>query len=82
MQAFARYEQRMRPYVARAQKIPPGALSLAQPQNRAGIAISRALLGFAARPAVRRLLGRLTATKSADTIDLPDYEAALLLDPA
>lgn len=72
-EAFPRYERLLRPYVARAQKIPPGAVSLASPRSRVGLAVSHAVLGFAARPAITRLLGRLTATKTADRLDLPDY---------
>lgn len=72
-EAFASYERRMRPYVDKAQKIFPGTLNFASPRTRAGIAVSRAVLGFAARPAISSLLGKLTATKTADKISLPDY---------
>lgn len=72
--AFDAYERRMRPYVAEAQRIFPGSTMFASPRSRVGIAAQRAVLGVAARPAVRRLLGRLTATKTADKISLPQYE--------
>lgn len=73
-EAFAAYERQMRPYVAEAQRIFPGSTAFASPRGRVGIAAQRAVLGVASRPAVRKLLGRLTATKSADKISLPRYE--------
>lgn len=73
--AFAAYEALMRPYVAGAQQIWPGTLSFASPRSRLGIGVARAVLGFAARPAVSKLLARLTSTKAAEKIVLPDYAA-------
>lgn len=74
-EAFRQHEALMRPCVTTAQKIPPGALTFASPQTRTAIAFTNAVLGFLARPAVIQLDTKLTATKSADQITLPDYEA-------
>jgi 2-polyprenyl-6-methoxyphenol hydroxylase-like FAD-dependent oxidoreductase len=68
--AFSRYETIMRPYVTRAQKLPPGTPRLAHPRTRPGIAAFRAGLRVAAR--LSRLGGDLVAPP-ADAIDLPDY---------
>lgn len=75
-EAFAGYERLLRPYVTSAQKIAPGSLRFASPRRRAGIAMSRAVLGFAARPAITRLLGKLTSFSTAEGLVLPNYETA------
>ena len=71
--AFARYEEIMRPYVVRAQKLPPGTPRIANPRSRAGIGVFHGVLRVAAR--LSALGGRLPAPP-ADDIDLPDYAAA------
>jgi 2-polyprenyl-6-methoxyphenol hydroxylase-like FAD-dependent oxidoreductase len=76
-EAFRQYEALMRPYVVKAQKNPPGASRLVSPQTPTGIALSNAVLSFAARPVITRLIAKLAATKTADKISLPDYEAVL-----
>ena len=73
-EAFRQYEALMRPYVNKAQMIPPGALRFASPQTRTGIALTNAVLGFLARPAVTRLVTKLTAAKIEDQTSLPSYE--------
>jgi 2-polyprenyl-6-methoxyphenol hydroxylase-like FAD-dependent oxidoreductase len=70
--AFESYEALLRPYVRRAQSLPPGLPRLANPKTRAGIAIEHALLRVATRPVISRLLGRLVST-SDKSITLPDY---------
>jgi 2-polyprenyl-6-methoxyphenol hydroxylase-like FAD-dependent oxidoreductase len=70
--AFDSYEAVMRPYVAQAQKLPPGAPGIAHPKTRAGIAFGHAVLRFATAPGVSRLLGRLLSPPS-DAIELPDH---------
>jgi 2-polyprenyl-6-methoxyphenol hydroxylase-like FAD-dependent oxidoreductase len=70
--AFESYEALLRPYVTRAQSLPPGLPRLANPKTRAGIAIEHALLRVATRPVISRLLGRLVST-SDKSITLPDY---------
>ena len=69
--AFAAYESTMRPYVERAQKLPPGAPRLANPRTRLGIAAFHGVLRVATSRPVARLLSRLFTTP-AETIELPD----------
>lgn len=73
--AFARYETVMRPYVDRAQKLPPGAPRIANPRSRAGVAVMKTVLRFAASPAAERVGGVASAlfAPPAEAIDLPAY---------
>lgn len=69
-EAFARYEAVLRPYVARAQKLPPGTPRLAIPRSRAGIAALHGVLRVVSR------LGGLQErvfSPPADGLDLPVY---------
>ncbi|MFJ4971604.1 FAD-dependent monooxygenase [Streptomyces sp. NPDC088755] len=70
--AFAGYERIMRPYVAKAQALPPGAPRLANPRTRAGIAAVHGALRLATTGPVRQMTGKLF-TPPADAIELPDY---------
>ncbi|MDT8910059.1 FAD-dependent monooxygenase [Amycolatopsis sp. PS_44_ISF1] len=74
--AFHAYETTMRPYVARAQKVPWIAPRLAAPKTRTGIALLNTVAGLgarlASRPVVSRLAGRITSPP-ADSIALPTY---------
>ncbi|MGG7508936.1 FAD-dependent monooxygenase [Plantibacter sp. YIM 135249] len=72
--AFAAYERVMRPYVEKAQQLPPGAPRLANPKSRAGIALFNAALAVAANPVVSRIGGRFFSPP-ADEVSLPDYPA-------
>lgn len=72
---FAAYEQRMRPYVDQAQKLPPGTPRLAHPRTRVGIAVFNAALAVGAALQRTHLLDRLFSPP-ADAIDLPDYVAS------
>ncbi|MFJ1869773.1 FAD-dependent monooxygenase [Streptomyces sp. NPDC088097] len=73
--AFARYETVMRPYVERAQKLPPGTPGIANPRTRTGIATMNTVLKAAASPVGARLGGLASRvfTPRAEAIDLPDY---------
>jgi 2-polyprenyl-6-methoxyphenol hydroxylase-like FAD-dependent oxidoreductase len=73
--AFARYEAIMRPYVDRAQKLPPGAPRIANPRSRAGVAVMNTVLRVAASRAVERVGGLASRLFSppAGAIDLPTY---------
>jgi 2-polyprenyl-6-methoxyphenol hydroxylase-like FAD-dependent oxidoreductase len=73
--AFARYEAVMRPYVERAQKLPPGAPRIANPRSRTGVAFMNSVLRIAASPAAERLGGLASRLFSppADAITLPTY---------
>ncbi|MFF4322930.1 FAD-dependent monooxygenase [Streptomyces sp. NPDC001568] len=81
--AFARYEEVMRPYVDRAQKLPPGAPRIANPRSRAGLAAMNTVLRIAGSPAAVRLGGLASRffTPPADAIDLPVYPPALAPSP-
>lgn len=70
--ALRAYERIMRPYVTRAQRLPPGTPQLANPTSRLGVAAFGAAVRVAALPVVGRLGARF-ATPPAEAIDLPDY---------
>lgn len=82
--AFARYEEVMRPYVARGQKLPPGTPRLANPRSARGRAALQTVLRAAASPAAQRLggLGERLFSPPADALDLPDYPAGAVLPAA
>ncbi|MDT7582061.1 MAG: hypothetical protein QOK35_3325, partial [Pseudonocardiales bacterium] len=62
----------MRPYVERAQKLPPGTPRLAHPRTRAGIAVLQGGLRLVSRAAK---LGGPFFSPPADALELPDYAA-------
>ena len=68
--ALSRYEAVMRPYVTRAQDLPPGTPRLAHPRTRGGIAAFHAALRIAARLS---WLGDRLVSPPADEIALPEY---------
>ncbi|WP_423919897.1 FAD-dependent monooxygenase [Frigoribacterium sp. 2-23] len=70
--AFRGYERIMRPYVDRAQQLPPGTPRLANPVSRPGVAAFGLALRLASLPVVKAVGGRLF-TPPAEAIDLPDY---------
>lgn len=71
--AFARFEQKLRPYVAGAQKLPPGGPRLAHPRTRAGIGVLHGVARVLGSRPVQKLavFDRLSRT-SADDFALPD----------
>jgi 2-polyprenyl-6-methoxyphenol hydroxylase-like FAD-dependent oxidoreductase len=70
--ALSSYEALMRPYVKKAQQLPPGAPRIANPFSRLGVAAFTTGLRLAAsRPG--RALGDRLFTPPADEIDLPAY---------
>jgi len=72
--AFAGFEEKMRPYVAGAQDLPPGAPGLAYPRTRAGVTTLRTVARIAgSRPAQRLALADRLASTSADDFTLPDF---------
>ena len=75
--AFRKYEALMRPYVTYAQRIAPETLRFGLPQTRTGIALKNAVISFAARPTILRLIEKMAGTKAVNEIPLPDYEAVL-----
>jgi 2-polyprenyl-6-methoxyphenol hydroxylase-like FAD-dependent oxidoreductase len=74
--AFAGYENRMRPIVDEAQKLPPGVPKIANPSSRLGVRILRLVVRLAASAPVRALTARLTSSSDAAAPTLPDYDVA------
>jgi 2-polyprenyl-6-methoxyphenol hydroxylase-like FAD-dependent oxidoreductase len=72
--AFARYEQVMRPYVTRAQQLPPGGVAGFAPRSRAIIRVRDFNMRMMTHWPMRLLLAG-QFSKAGD-IDLPDYEMA------
>ncbi|KQT94257.1 FAD-binding monooxygenase [Marmoricola sp. Leaf446] len=72
--AFARWEDWMRPMVEDAQDLPPGTPRLANPETRLGTALLRVGTKVAASRPVRSLAGRLTSGPD-DERGLPDLPA-------
>lgn len=68
---LAAYERVLRPYVAQAQKLPPGTPRLANPRTPAGIAAFHAGLRVAA--ALPSWVGEKFFAPSVDTFELEDY---------
>ncbi|MET8540778.1 FAD-dependent monooxygenase [Kitasatospora sp. NPDC004799] len=69
--AFARYEERMRPYVARAQELPPGGLSGYAPDSGLMIRLRAASMRWMGRWPLRPVMAAQFA--KAGDIALPDY---------
>ena len=71
--AFAAYERVLRPYVDKAQQLPPFTPRIAQPRTRVGIRVLNTALWAASRPWVGRLGKNKRLSPPAQEIDLPDY---------
>jgi len=71
-QAFANYERILRPYVAKAQQLPPGSPRLAHPKTKLGIQLFHHMLRFASHPTVTAIGRRLSKPK-AEQVSLPEY---------
>lgn len=70
--AFEGYESLMRPFVVKAQKLPPGAPGIANPETAWGIKVFNGVLGFVSWSGLSGLLGGFGGPK-ADGIVLPEY---------
>ncbi len=74
--AFSAYEQRMRPYVEKIQKLPPGVPWLAHPKSKFGVKLVNAVAGIIASKPIKKL-GRLFGGKEKDVtkddIELPKF---------
>ncbi|SHF69565.1 FAD-dependent monooxygenase [Chryseobacterium vrystaatense] len=75
--AFAAYEKRMRPFVEKVQKLPPGVPWLAHPKSKLGVTIvNKAAALLASRPV--KMIGKLLSSKEKDVtkddIELPVFE--------
>lgn len=76
--AFASYEQLMRPYVKSVQRLPPGVPHLLYPTTATGVAIINKLAGLVASNAVKKALNLFRPTPDQDEnqlngIELPRY---------
>jgi uncharacterized membrane protein YccC len=73
--AFARYEQVLRPLVTRAQQLPPGAPKIAHPRTRLQVSAFRTAVRVAASPLLGRASGLASGYLSppAEAITLPEY---------
>jgi 2-polyprenyl-6-methoxyphenol hydroxylase-like FAD-dependent oxidoreductase len=72
--AFTSYESLMRPYVDKAQKLPPGAPRLFTPQTQFGISVLLTVLSFVSKPGLVRLFSKNVSSRPADAIELPTYD--------
>ncbi|KEF51355.1 uncharacterized protein A1O9_12504 [Exophiala aquamarina CBS 119918] len=69
---FEAYEKKMGPFVAKAQKLAPGAPGLANPQTQRGISILYFLLAVVAWIRLHKIMGA-SFSPPATAMDLPDY---------
>lgn len=75
--AFAAYEQVLRPYVQKAQKLPPGGPRLAHPRTTTGVRIFNAIMTILLSKPLRSLAGKLSSPP-ADELALPAYPSLTL----
>ena len=73
-QAFIGYENRMRPLVSRAQKLPPGTPWLAHPKSRVGVAVFRTALRLSGTAPVRFVADRLDFNSAGKEFELSHYD--------
>ena len=74
--AFDQYESKMRPFVAKAQRLTPGTPSIANPQTALGIKIMHLVLGLIAWAGLDRLVGGIGLfSPPATAMDLPVYDS-------
>ncbi|OKJ05648.1 FAD-dependent monooxygenase [Kitasatospora sp. CB01950] len=72
--AFARFQQQMKPYAAKAQELPPGGVAGYAPNRRTMITLRAASMRWMTRRPFRTLM-EAQAAKAGD-VELPDYTAA------
>jgi 2-polyprenyl-6-methoxyphenol hydroxylase-like FAD-dependent oxidoreductase len=72
--AFTAYERIMRPYVDKAQKLPPGGPRLAHPRTRVGVRVFNGIVALLLSRPLRSLAAKLTSPP-ADNITPPFYPA-------
>jgi 2-polyprenyl-6-methoxyphenol hydroxylase-like FAD-dependent oxidoreductase len=75
-ESFNAYEDRMRPYVEKCQKLPPGIPKLVYPQSRLGVHILNGAVSLVGSKPVKWLIGLFGSEKKAPKKEfiLPDYE--------
>jgi len=74
--ALTAYEQRLRPYVDKTQRVRPGIPALALPKSRWGLALLHGAHRLAATPLLRRAGERALLASSSETVELPDYRSS------
>ena len=67
------YEERMRPYVSKAQSLPPGAPAISNPQTKWGTAIFNGIMGLTSWSGLATLLEKLSSPPAEDK-SLPLYD--------
>ncbi len=74
-QAFEAYENRLRPYVTKVQKLPPGVPRLVYPRSKTGVAILNFFFSLAGSKPVKFVLKMLGKNKKQpkQQLQLPDY---------
>ncbi|WP_041258008.1 FAD-dependent monooxygenase [Fibrella aestuarina] len=80
-QAFAAYENRLRPFVEEVQSLPPGVPWVAHPKTRLGIAVFNAgirLISSRFAQRIAALFNRKSDSPTNDSFVLPDYEKAAI----
>ncbi|KAI9698828.1 MAG: hypothetical protein M1820_007335 [Bogoriella megaspora] len=70
--AFREYDRIMRPFVERAQKLPPGGPKLLNPETSWGISLLNTTLGVFTQSGLAKLFEKF-AGSSADSMELPNY---------
>ncbi|KAL9086366.1 MAG: hypothetical protein Q9165_007152 [Trypethelium subeluteriae] len=71
--ALRGYEEKLRPFVDKAQKLAPGGPKLLNPETKFGITILNTTLGFMTATGLNKVLEKL-AGGTADAFELPDYQ--------
>lgn len=74
--ALAAYEQRLRSYVDKTQRVRPGIPALACPKSRWGLALLHGAHRLAATPLLRGAGERALLASTSDTVELPEYRSA------
>ena len=78
--ALAKYEQLLRPYVEKAQKVIPGAPGIICPQTGWGISILHGILGLVTKTGLATLGSKLSTAFGKETFELPQYKELCLID--
>jgi 2-polyprenyl-6-methoxyphenol hydroxylase-like FAD-dependent oxidoreductase len=75
--AFVAYEDRMRPFVEKVQRLPPGVPWLAHPKSKLGVSIVNIVAGILASRLIK-MISKLFSGKNKDVtkdeIELPDFK--------
>lgn len=77
--AVAGYERILRPYVEKAQKLPPGTPQVVHPRSAVGLGVLRTALRVAGSAPVKAVSEKFISPP-ADEIELPDYEHLIPVD--